>query len=607
MRRCLAAAFALLFFFRIFHFGQSFEKYTLEIFRHELSMDTLSLHYILADPAACGIKTGDATLGDLSAKAWEEELAWLAACRERLEEYMDGGLDREEQLAAELLAWWADGRIALDNFYYYQEPLSPTLGIQAQLPVLLAEFELRSEEDIELYFRLLAELPAYFSQLAQFEEEKADAGLFMNDDALEQVAGQCRAMADMDDSHFLAASFSERLEDCSFLTADQKISCELRNLNALNRYVRPAYRQLGLALEALRGRGICSGGLYYTPDGISYYEYLLRYSVGTDLSIPVIRKMLEEQIAGDYETILFAIHEGVDVLALTEPAPSAYSADEILDILERRIQDDFPAAPDISRQVKEVPEALEDWLSPAFYVVPVLDRPEENTIYINPKYEPDGMDLVTTLAHEGYPGHLYQNAFERQGRFALTRALAYVGGYTEGWGLYSEFYAFDFLGLTDTEADFLRALSSLNFAICAVLDLAVHTEGWTPEDCSRYLSSFGISGQEQTDALYQDILEDPSNYLKYYLGYLEICRLKESALALSPAISVSDFHEWFLTAGPAPFFLLKERLTLPEISADLLHRPGEDIQLGSVQPFHDRLHHTLMIGGMPPVDRLAFL
>ena len=185
--------------------------------------------------------------------------------------------------------------------------------------------------------------------------------------------------------------------------------------------------------------------------------------------------------------------------------------------------------------------------------------------------------------------------------------MVYVGGYTEGWGLYSEFYAYDFLGLTETEAGFLRALSSLNYAICATLDLAVHTEGWTEEECRNYLSSFGVTDEEQVRALYTDILEEPSNYLKYYLGYLEICRLKESALALSPEISISDFHEWFLTTGPAPFFLLEEQLNLLEISPDLFQGAGEDVHLLSAQPFHDRLNHLFMISGMTPVDLPALL
>lgn len=614
MYRCLAAGMVLLLtihtsvFSWFLRLGQDFQDYAMEMFRHELSSDTLSLHYMLAEPSAYGIREEEPTLGDFSAEARAEEHTWLASCRDRLDEYLGKKLDKEEQLAAALLSWWVDAQLALEDFYYYQEPLGPALGTQAQLPILLAEYSFRNREDIDTYLKLLAELPDYFMQIARFEEEKSSAGLFMTDETLDQILNQCRSIMEIDNEHFLVTTFAERLEACSFLDADQKISYEVQNLNALNQYFRPAYQQLCLALEKLRGTGVNTGGLYYTPDGISYYEYLLRYSIGTDLSVPVIRRMLEEQIADDYETILFAIHEGADVLNLTRSVPSASSADEILEDLTVRIQDDFPEIPeDISWQVKEVPESLEDWLSPAFYMVPALDQPEENNIYINPSYEPDSKELVTTLAHEGYPGHLYQNTFERAGAYAPIRSMVYVGGYTEGWGLYSEFYAYGFLGLTETEAGFLRALSSLNYAICATLDLAVHTEGWTEEECRNYLSSFGVTDEEQVRALYTDILEEPSNYLKYYLGYLEICRLKESALALSPEISISDFHEWFLTTGPAPFFLLEEQLNLLEISPDLFQGAGEDVHLLSAQPFHDRLNHLFMISGMTPIDLPALL
>lgn len=614
MYRGLAAGMALLLtihtsiFSWFLRLGQDFQDYTMEIFCHELSTDTLSLHYMLADPSAYGIPEEEPALGDFSAEARTKEHAWLVSCRERLEEYRGKNLDEEEQRIAALLSWWVDAQLTLDDFYYYQEPLGPTLGTQAQLPILLAEYAFRNQEDIDTYLKLLAELPDYFMQIAGFEEEKSNAGLFMTDETLDQVLNQCRSIMEIDDEHFLVTTFAERLEACDFLDSDQKISYEVQNLGALNRYFRPAYQQLCLALENLRGTGINTAGLYYTPEGISYYEYLLRYSIGTDLSVPVIRRMLEEQIADDYETILFAIHEDADVLSLTKSVPSASSADEILKNLTVRIQDDFPEIPeDISWQVKEVPESLEDWLSPAFYMVPALDQPEENNIYINPSYEPDSKELVTTLAHEGYPGHLYQNAFERTGTYAPIRSMVYVGGYTEGWGLYSEFYAYDFLGLTDTEAGFLRALSSLNYAICATLDLAVHTEGWTEEECRNYLSSFGVTDEEQTHALYMDILEEPSNYLKYYLGYLEICKLKESALALSPEISISDFHEWFLTAGPAPFFLLEEDLNLLEVSPDLFQGAGENVHLLSVQPLHDRLDHLSVVSSMTPVDLPALL
>lgn len=187
-------------------------------------------------------------------------------------------------------------------------------------------------------------------------------------------------------------------------------------------------------------------------------------------------------------------------------------------------------------------------------------------------------------------------------RWIRSGSLLYIGGYTEGWGLYSELYAYDFLGYEAETASALRALSSLNYAICSVLDLEVHMDGWKEENCAGYLKAFGISDEEQIHSLYLTLLEEPANYLKYYLGYLEICKLKESAFTHSPTISLYEFHRWFLTYGPAPFFMLQENLEseLLKVSSQLLQCPRQNIQFLALEPIHDRLHH-------PPVELCMLL
>lgn len=575
----------------LFFSRHSFEDFAMDMFRREIASSTLDLHYTLTDPDAWNIAASDPSFGDLSEDALREEQAYLLDCRQQLDRYQKHHLSGEDSFTAELLDWWIQGQLEAEELYYYQEPLGPTLGIQAQLPILLAEYPFRSEKDIDTYLSLLKSMPDYFEQIADFEREKSEQGLFMNDEILERVLEQCQSLLSVDESHFLVTSFRERLDKCDFLTSDRQIAYEAQNLRALRQYVISSYQNLCRTLELLRGTGTNPLGLYHTPEGIRYYEHLLHYSIGTSRSIPQIHRMLELQMESDYETILYALHQGTSLPAqnISEKTP-----EEILSDLQGQIRDDFPKTSDIHWQIKDVPESLENFLSPAFYMTPAIDAEEENVIYINPSFQPDQNELVTTLAHEGYPGHMYQNSFEHGADFHPIRNLIYVGGYTEGWGLYSEFYAYDYLGLTSEEAGFLRALSSLNYAVCASLDLSVHSEGWTEEDCTQYLASFGITDAGQIHELYLNILEEPSNYLKYYLGYLEICTLKESAQALSSDLSSYDFHKWFLESGPAPFFLLEERLGLLKVGTQLLQSSCKDIQFLGVESVHNALHHFLM-------------
>lgn len=64
--------------------------------------------------------------------------------------------------------------------------------MQAQLPVLLAEYVFDSEADVDVYLRLLAKTDVYFEELCEYEKEKAAAGLFMTDESADAVIAGCR-------------------------------------------------------------------------------------------------------------------------------------------------------------------------------------------------------------------------------------------------------------------------------------------------------------------------------------------------------------------------------------------------------------------------------
>ncbi len=606
-KRTLIAAYSLLFTFQFPFTGYSFDRFTMEVFRHEIASSTLNLHYTLTDPKAYKIKEKEPSFGSFQQTLIDEELSYLETCQEKLARYQKGHLSDTQRLTADILDWWITGQLLAKDYYYYQEPLGPTLGIQAQLPVLLAEYPFRKKADIDTYLELLSVLPVYFEEIALFEKEKSEEGLFMNDEILDKILAQCESLFPMDQTHFLHTTFQERLEACDFLDEDQRIAYEAKNLKTLSHYVEPAYQTLCEVLNNLRGTGKNLYGLYHTPEGIEYYEYLLKYSIGTDLSMAKIHQMLEAQMEDDYETLLYAIHQNNNLLDMEQDVETLSSPKEILENLQTQIEEDFPESSEVSWQIKEVPSSLAAYLSPAFYMTPAIDAPQQNIIYINPARKPDRTELITTLAHEGYPGHLYQNSFENTEDYPAVRNLFYIGGYTEGWGLYSEFYAYDFLGLSKEEGDFLRAATSLNYAVCASLDLSIHGEGWTEEDCLTYLAAFGITDQEKVHQLYLNILEEPSNYLKYYLGYLEICNLKESALTLSSDWTLYDFHTWFLKMGPAPFDILREQLGSLEVSSKLLESPKKDFHLFAFESVHNSLYHLFVKDRMFLVGSDTFL
>lgn len=244
---------------------------------------------------------------------------------------------------------------------------------------------------------------------------------------------------------------------------------------------------------------------------------------------------------------------------MTDSAITLSDPDEILQNLQVQIQDDFPALTDTSYTLKYVPEALESSLSPAFFLVPPIDSDGSNTIYINEKASTE-QNLYTMLAHEGYPGHLYQSAYFNDREPVPVRRLLACGGYNEGWGLYSELYAYSFdNGLPEAVKPLMRCSEASSYGLYALLDICIHYDGWDLATTTSYLeNSYGFTDPESAREIYLAIIDNPGNYLKYYTGYLEILTMRQEAEeVLGNKFNAKSFHQFILNMDGASFRVIK--------------------------------------------------
>ena len=281
-----------------------------------------------------------------------------------------------------------------------------------------------------------------------------------------------------------------------------------------------------------------------------------------DHSFEEIESMLENALKKDAETIAALTKENPDVLSERQNItfdtsnPAALTA-----YLAKRAEHDFPEIPEVTVEIRDVPKSMEPHLSPAFYLVPPIDNSDENVVYLNNGYLKDNLSFFTTLAHESYPGHLYQTVFENSTNPHPIERLLYFGGYTEGWATYAEQLSYFYAPISEDLASLLSATRSMTLNLYSHLDLYIHAYGWTEEDCSAYLKKFGITNAASIHDMFLLVKQQPANYLKYYLGYLEICNLKEKAQSfLGNDFNLKKFHEFILSYGPAPFELLENYL-----------------------------------------------
>ncbi len=532
---------------------ESFRDFTYELFCEDVASSTLSLSYTLENPEAYGIDMTNVTFGSFDT---DESLARasLENCRYRLEQYPYNALSTENQITYDILSHYVETSLAGMDYILYEEPLTPVTGLHTQLPILLAEYPLTDEKDVQTYLALLETLPAYFDSLISFEECKSNAGLFMSETSAQEVIGECEDFLSMGEDNYLISSFKERLKDIPSLSAKERKSYSSRNKSYLTTFIYPAYESLVAALEDLRQTGVAKDGLCHLPSGTDYYSYLVARDTGSSRSIPELKRLIEAQMSSDL--IALQASASASAEAMTPKTPEA-----MLSTLMEDISHAFPSPADVSCEVKYVPESMQEHLSPAFYLIPALDNYDENVIYINPAHNSGEIDLFTTLAHEGYPGHLYQTTFFSATNPDPIRHLLSFGGYVEGWATYAEMCSYSLLPIEADYAFFLQKNASFILGMYAMADIGIHYQGWDVTDTTSYFSSYGINDEETLEEVHNYIVASPGNYLKYYIGYVEILELKKKAINhYGDDFSQKEFHEDLLTIGPAPFDIIEKYL-----------------------------------------------
>ena len=535
-----------------------FEAYTEELFCSEVSSNTINLHYTLKNPEDYGITEDAAVLGSFETDA-DMVKASVENMRRSLENFSYDERDLQNKITFDILDYQIKAADQSADFILYEEPLGLVSGVQTQFPVVLSEYQFYDRQDVETYLALLEMTGEYFDSLIKFEREKASAGLFMADYALDTVIEQCQAFLDMGDGNYLYSTFVDRIKDVNELTEEEKSDYIQDNALAVSDCIFPAYEKLISDLEQLRGSGKNEKGLSYLPEGIDYYELVVRQSTGSERSVEEMEDLTRRQITDDLEAMEKVLGITTEEAQEAAAAIAQTSAELILTRLQEGISRTFPEAPDTVLEVKYVPEEMEDHLSPAFYMIPAIDNTEQNVIYINQAHMSDDLTLFTTLAHEGYPGHLYQTVYYESADPDPIRSIMDFGGYVEGWATYAEMGSYYLTPLSKEQATLLQKNSSIILGLYALADMGIHYDGWSRMDTVAFFSNYGITDAETVERIYELIIGSPGNYLKYYIGYVEFLELKKAwAEEKGEAFSQKEFHEAVLEVGPAPFEIVEE-------------------------------------------------
>ena len=537
----------------------SFSEFCTTLFREEMKSNTMNLHFTLKDPKAAGIDSYEITLGSLSGDSPHNQARQLKKLSEKLKKYSHRSLKGKDRLTCRLLSDYISRQQNLAAYPYYDEPLTPSGGVTSQLPVLLAEYTFRNTRDIKDYLGLLSQMDTYFLGILDYEQKKADAGLFMSDEACLKVIEGCEVFTEHPDDNFLIDTFSNRLNAMDGLTDTQKNTYIKQHSKVLSEHVIPAYRQMIKGLTMLLGRGHNNWGLCNFPEGKAYYEVVVSADTGCDDSVEDLFSQIAKARREDL-TFCQNLLENNPKLASQSPKPDAALKEEnaMLSRLQKEILTDFPAPPQTDVEICHVDPALSEYLAPAFYITAPIDDISHNRIYINDAKNDTDIYYFTTLAHEGYPGHLYQTICTSSYGAPEVLSLLNYPGYTEGWATYTEMQSFYYAGLDPDLASLLQHNQAATLSLYATADIGIHYFGWEKEKNAAFWSEYGVDDTATVNRITDLILEEPGNYLKYYVGYLKFRQMREQLALENKSFSVSAFHEAILRTGPSPFSVLEE-------------------------------------------------
>lgn len=552
---------------------QEFEQYLDDYFKDVVTDDTLTYNYTIRDGADYGLEEPEVTLGDpgMTAEEIGQDKEEFEGWVKKLDAIDRSCLTEDQKLTYDVLDEYFEVSAGIfDNVYLY-EPFSPMRGLQANIATNFTDYRFDDKEDVERYIELLGQIPDYFAEYLDFEQEKSEKGYFMSDAVCDKVISQCKDFVADKENHFMVTTFNDNIDALDFLTDEEKAEYKEANKQAVVNSLLPAFENVAAVLSGLKGTGTNDGGICNYDGGKEYYEYLLKNFAGTAKSPEEVIDMLDTELQklmvslyqyylGNQAAYEYFAANYDSIFAETDQM----TASEMVDKMMETASEHYPDAGTINYKAEALDKNLETIMDDvlAYYMAPAIDDPDNNLIRVNGLHT-DGM--WTTLAHEGYPGHMLQNAYYMSTDPEPVRTLMNFLGYKEGWAMYAcydslYYYEYEEPEYGDTIAALYQLNDEMSYLMMGRVDLGINYEGWTLQDTADYLTKNGMDGSAAQE-LYTTMVGDPAVYQSYSTGYYEMKELRDYAEEkMGDDFDLKTFNTIILETGPCQFDILKEQV-----------------------------------------------
>ncbi len=531
-----------------------------ELFLNQATSDITTLDQWCENPASFGIdeSTVPVTLGEFTEEANNKWIEECYAWREKLNAIDRSLLSDQLQFAYDTYCRYFDMEIESKDWFFNYEPLDEYVGLHMNLPLFFGLYNFKDETDVQNYLTLLADVPRYYGQVLAFEQERANRGFFMTEDMLDQILSDLQTVADSGETSYLHGTFREAIEKLDFLTDAQREEYIAKNDELVRTDWVNAYQQLHDGLEALRPKCRARVGAYEQGgDAYAYFCWKMKAESSNNRTVEEEIKFLEKCNSTIYTIFLTSAlncyQELMEVLEGSKKLTTgSLEGDEAY--LKTLMPKIVPPMPEVSVTYTEIPEELQDSFSPAAYMTPSLDGYQNNIILTNPKDQEHYS--MSTLAHEGFPGHMYQFTYQYNlGTIPKFQRMIETNGYAESWSTNAEWNIAQINEKYGTDLSIAVFLNEyFTNILVTIISLKINGQGATLEEITEYLDQWGFGAAAQQ--IYDMSIDMPIYYFKYTGGF---CELFDLTNRCHKGDTVEFFKE-YLHWGPGYFDLLNERM-----------------------------------------------
>lgn len=498
-------------------------------------------------------------------------------------------LDESAKLSYRLFLENSQNALDGAKWWYHGYSFTQMFGPHSSVPTFLVnQHPIDNVTDAENYVKRLQGVEAYLGEIIKNSRVSAEKGIMPPEFVYDHVITTANNIVsgapfdDSDDLTLMLANFKTKVDKLG-LSEEKTEALYEDAITALLTSVKPAYAALVTEMERQKEMTTTDDGAWKLPDGDDYYAHRLKVMTTTDMTASEIHDLgLREvdRIHGEMRDIMKKVgYDGSlqEFFTYLKEEPrftyedsdagrEAYlkEATRIIDVMTERLDEVFLRQPKAKLEVRRVEAFREKSAGKAFYNRPALDGSRPGYYYANlykitdmPKYQMEALAY-----HEGNPGHHMQLSIaqELEG-IPEFRKQNRVTAYTEGWGLYSEYFPKEMGFYEDPYSDFGRLAMELWRAARLVVDTGLHDKKWTREKAIEYLTTNTPNPENDCIKAIERYIVMPGQATAYKIGMNKILDLREMAKEeLGDKFDIREYHDVVIASGPVPLNILEERV-----------------------------------------------